>query len=849
MSYIKKGLIVLLAFVVLLTSIVGCSDKSDALSNAQNPSVSVSDDYWETVDTLVTLENDNIVFELDAETTHFKVTNKKTGDIYYSVPEQQSNYIADDVSLRTASEITVMYCGEQTDKLYMYSSESVEDQLFSVKTDGNRVRVYYTLGEVGSFVPLVFDEKTFETLLESIENSGIRRRIERYYIFTSVSEESGEYQENLKQYPILGKENLYIIDDSLSDIEKDDIATYIEEIGFEKEQYINMLKRLEISDESSEEENPAFSVPVEYTLTSDGFQAEILADKVSEKSAAYKIQTIEFLEYFAAYQSEQGDFFLPDGCGALIPFNSMSNISIPYYGWDYSTSDIGAEEFSDNMPLPVFGINGNKNGIFAVIEQGAEVAQLNIKPLNESNSLNHAYASFDFRKVDVTDIGADSQIPIYNLFSSTILSVSPRVRYILLADSVNNYASMADLYRKYLGEKGVIGNTDSVVAPVYMDFICMITEKSSMMGVPYRKKTVLSTIEEITEQVKKAQNAGLKNIVIRLFGYTSYGYEHSAYNEFSIDKDVGTVNELAQLSSLLEENGGKLYLDADMIFAYSDGAGFSLEDDTARYLNKLVVCNGSYDIVNRNNSNTLKKYMISPVNYRSYTSDYLDSLIKKWPKGCKLPGLSYGTAGLYLGGDYNKKYDFDRSETAAFISKALSDIAKHDTVMAFDNGNSYILNFAASLFNAPATASFAESESGEIPFLQMVLHGSVPYALTPENVSVNSRKVRLMSLAFGASPYATFITRNDSLLYNTDYESEWYSLSVQNRLNDFVEFACKTQTFRTNVFDAYLTDFTESEGVLRADYSNGSYIYVNLNETSVTVFGEKISAGGYLIGE
>lgn len=833
---------------IILFTFSGCSSGSVTTKMIYNQSKSASDEDWEEVDGTATLENNNMIFELDSDTTHFKIIKKTSGDTYYSVPQEETEYISDEVASRLLSEITLEYYGEQTDKMFMYSDQAVQEQKPVIKTNGESVRVIYQFGDGGSFVPVLFDEETFAEVLDSFENDALRRRFERYYTFTSVADKQGEYTENLKIYPVLEKENLYIINSLITDIDKSDIISYLSDAGFELSTYEEMLKRLGITDIEIEK-NAGYTIPIEYTLNDDGFTASILADLITENSEDFKLQKVNLLEYFSAFSSNSGSFFVPDGSGASIDFGYTQGLSAPYYGKDYSVNEEKNTEINYNLSLPVFGINGESSGVFAIIEQAAEVAELNVEPKNTSSPANHAYVAFTVRNIDVTDYGESMQVPIYNLFSQGRLAVSPMVKYVLLSKEENTYSSMANLYAGYLKSKGIFNKEYNGETPIYLDYLCMITEDASIMGISYTKKTVLSTISEIIDSVEEMKKANLGPIVIRLFGYASDGFEHSAYNQFNIDKRVGTVKELRQLNEILEAGGGKLYLDADVQFAYQKGNGFNPSNDAARYLNRLIVCRGSYDIVTRKYSETLRKYYISPANYERYASDYINSLSNKWNSE-SLPGVSYGSAGCVIGGDYSKKREIDRSQSVALLEKAFSSTEKKNINMVFDNGNFYVLKYASALLNIPTESSLYDSESNSIPFVQMVLHGNMSYAAIPQNISANPNQTYLDSVLLGASPYACFITKEDSLIFNTPYETQWYSLSSAERLNDFIKSAKASQKISAEIGNATLTGYKQlSDAVKCSSFSNGKSIYVNYSSSDVTMLDKTIPAYGFVIGE
>lgn len=841
MTLIKKALAVVCTLSLTLGALSGCSGKLTEGKVSVLSEHTSEDGFNEAYDNIV-LENDRLRFEMDISTTHFIITDKNSGKQYYSV-SQESDSVDDAEAARMQSEVTLCYYEEQSDAMYMFSdTDSVQSGNFRVLTDGDSIRVYYSMGFVDALVPKVLDTDTFELLMDKLGSDSLRRRFERYYVLYSSKEKSDDLSEQIKKYPILKKQDLYILSDSLSDIELNDISDYIAQTDFSKEDYLKTLKKLGIEYESGSD-SAGFMVPIEYSLTEDGFSARILIDLIEETSDEYKLQSIDLLEYFASVRTSEGYFLVPDGSGAIVPFSQEGGqLSMPYYGENYTKNTESASVFTNNLTLPVFGISLSDGGIFAEIKKGSEASTLNLSIVSEASTCNHIFTSFEIRALDSTDYGANMQIPIYNLFAKERVASNLEIQYHLLTADSNDYSDMAALYREAASFEETDGYDD---APVYVDYLCMITEEASMMGVPYTKKIVLSTIDEIYSSVEKLIKADIGPVIVRLFGYSSSGAEHKAYSKFQLDKNVGTVSQVKELKDLLEENGGKLCFDTDMQFAYEGGNGFSVSDNSARYLNRLVVCRGDHNIVSRAYSSNQLRYLISPLYYSSIAESMMNSLDKKLGK----VGLSYGSSGVYLGGDYAKGRNLDRCESADLTAQALNKAKENGFEMAFDVGNAYVLPYASHLLNVPADSSEYKLEEKSVPFYQMVLHGSISYSGSPYNMSANNLDSVCDSYAFGSAPYAVFITEDDKLIANTSYETKWYSLDDGKRLEGFIETAKKTYDLRTNTVGSRIIGYAEiSDGVSLTSYDNGIKVYVNRNNTELTINGTTVPANGFTVG-
>lgn len=844
----------------LCVGLSGCSDNADQPKALVSPSVSEDDSQWATsFESMITMENETVRFEMNAQTTHFAVTVLATGKQYHSVPLEPGETLLDDAALRLASELTVCYYDDTSTAMYMYSSrDSVECMQYTVKSNGNAVRIYYQMGAADQVVPAVLTQQAYDGIAQRLANDAVRRRLERYYVLYSSAEQPEDYAQQLKTYPVLSKQPLYILQgEVMSDSDKEDLSGYLSDAGYTVDEYKTMLAELGI--DNIEIEQPAgFVIPVEYRLAADGFTAEVLTDRIQESSPEYKLQSVELLEYFAsADQTIAGNFVVPDGSGALIAFNHPDNVvySQPYYGKDCATEQEETASVNKALSLPIFGMSMPDNGILAIVERAAEVATLYACPAGTVSSQNHIYAGFAMRSMDVTENDADWFMPRFNLLAKERLQQSPRVRYVLLDAEHAGYEGIALRYRQELQASGSLNTQTVSETPLYLDYLCMFTEEASMLGFPYTRKTVLSTLPEIMESVRAFHDAGVGPIVLRLAGYSPSGLENSAYNTFRLDPKVGTVAQLEELASLLASKGGQLYLDADIQFAYNTGNAFSLADDASHYLNRMVVRFKRHNLVTRDYLADMggtglfgTRYLVSPANYADYAARFRKELEKVRGQTDTSLGLAYSSSGQYLGGDYGSRKNVDRAMSASLLTQALRQSAEAGYPMLFDNGNAYVLPYAAHLLNVPLQSSGWDVEAVDIPLYQMVVHGAVSYAGTPINVSKNNENAFLESVALGSSPYYALITRDDSLLAGSGYAALWYSLSDRDRVSDMAQQAKRALEIAREVQGQHMTKVYHLTDCLSAtDYENGKTVYVNYGSEDVVFEGITIPARGFLV--
>ena len=158
-------------------------DRTDIFSQT-----SAEDESWKAVtDGDVVIENEHISLTMDSKTTHFTVTEKKSGKTYSSVPRTTDGFTPKE---EQQSEVLLTYYDANGSKMTMNSHEnSIAGAFFEVKTDGSAIRVYYSIRKSKQkiFVPTVFSQSTFEGLLEKLEN-GPGRRLKGFYTWNESEE-------------------------------------------------------------------------------------------------------------------------------------------------------------------------------------------------------------------------------------------------------------------------------------------------------------------------------------------------------------------------------------------------------------------------------------------------------------------------------------------------------------------------------------------------------------------------------------------------------------------------------------------------------------------------------------
>lgn len=812
--------------------------------------VSSDDSDWSTVDTgMITIENNNYILIMDCETTHFSVQSRSSGDIYHSVAQAEVGY---EPMAEQLAEVQITYYDSKSTQAKMNSYEnSVEHESYSIKTDGSSIRVYYSIqkSEKKIFVPIVIGKEVFEEQLLPKLESGPARRLKSFYTLYESDATDSDTKKMKSTYLALAKEDLYILNDTAGEHNYSEITGYMETAEYNQSDYANEAERLGLDAEAAENMPAAFVIPVEYTLTDDGFTATVLTDKIDSASDNYHLTKVSLLPYFASGRNvENGWFMVPDGSGAIIELAEKAGMTYSQNVWgnDMAVELSASSVLMQNAGLPVFGYHNGEGAVFAEITGAAAVATVNAEVFGKEVTQNHIYTDFNVLSFDSSNMGGQQRQAKFNLYSQDYVAEFPQVRYTLYDESETTYSDMAATCREHLISQGVLDErleADESV-PLYLDFTGYETAYESFLGISLKADVVLSTLEDIESSLNELEDRDMKNVHLRLKAYSDDGLYGTAPNDFSIDNCIGSMEELENLSRRLNQNGGILYLDNNFSSVNKARDGYDTMTHAVRGLKKTVLQAFDYDLVSRKVEDAVNYYyMTSPAYYESLTMNFVEGMKESY-------GYSWSDFGSKLWSDFNKKHPYDRAQTADTMSNVMAQAKEKVSGVMTDGSNSYALSTTDTFLNMPLSNSGLNCESYAIPFYQMVIRGYVNYAGAPMNVGADLEKNYLASIESGADLYYSFYTADDEVMKKTASGILVYPTRI-GASYDTVE--SQYETFKELFNDLQGCIITEhervAEDVFVTTYDNGTAIAVNYSAYNTEINGTWVPARGYAVVE
>lgn len=570
------------------------------------------------------------------------------------------------------------------------------------------------------------------------------------------------------------------------------------------------------------------SLSLELTLTENGFSAVIPKNSIDE-SGKFKITGMDVLPMAGAtLSSVDGYFLLPDGCGALYHVNKQptgeTSLSMDVYDTMLMDLDKLQADTADGLQkvtAPVFGIKHPNKGLFANITSGEECCSVMLQTDGGVYKINRVYAAVRVRKQYAMTTASGSEVYAYEK-DNNLSDI--RIAYTFLNGEDSGYGAMAAAYRDYLLTNGLLKQTvtASETYPMAVDFLLGVQRETML----YKELVTTTTFEQAATMLSELTAGGAAVTHSILYGWQKNGY----YAYPSSSKIASAFGGKAGLSDLADSTAAQLYLLQNYVNATKGQKGFSTYTDVVYQIDGVPLTDGEEE-----------KYLLNLATQKPR----LDKDIKT----CTAAGVGLAAEGLgsLLYEDYEKTRRVSRYGFKQQAADLLSAVTEKQIPAATDGFVPYLLPQTSYVFNLPADSSHYMLLDEEVPFLQMVLHGYLPYsAAQPGNLSNDLTKTKLEWIEYGYMPTFMLTYQNSDQLKNTEFNllfSSEYALWKEEITAIGAEFSEKL----AGVYDRAMVSHQKQDGVATVKYADGTTVLINYNDTDVTVNGTVVKAWDYAV--
>ena len=328
----------------------------------------------------------------------------------------------------------------------------------------------------------------------------------------------------------------------------------------------------------------------------------------------------------------------------------------------------------------------------------------------------------------------------------------------------------------------------------------------------------------------KMREKGISSVNVEYHNWNSAGLSGKVDGNPRPLSKIGGEEGYAELETYLEQNGGRVYLNTAAMTFQNGSMSASTNFDSVKKLGNITV--EEYPVtLNTVAPDTSQKARL----FLSHAK--LNTLLTRMFQNFAKWGnrnLAFSDIGNLAYADHSDKQTVFRQDGIEQLNQTILDNqASYDSLLLHD-ANMYSFRYAGYISDLPTESSGYSIADESVPFLQMVLHGAVKYAVSPVNMSSEPQKAVLKAIETGSELSFAWIYEEPSILHNTSLNTLFAS---DYRL--WMDFAAesyqKASSALKEVSGLTMTGHEcLAEGVYQTEYENGVRIIVNYNDTAVT---------------
>ncbi len=830
-------------------------------------------------------ENENYEFYFNEEYLEFALKSKSSGQVWYSnpAPAEKSAGLPGEM----ASQLSIFYLnkadGSQktlesyTDCVLISDPENGKEQFYVVNHEGH-LRVIYILGLIKPdyVVPTCMEGEMAEEIAQKFKDAGdiiSSGYITKGTLYAKVTPSSW------KSWTPDKKNEYLAVAPKMEELLNDGKTVYVikDQTKWNNSRFMRVIEdafiniagmTLEQRDEINEqfgfvsEAAKTFWIPVDYQLTENGLNVSISSNEIQYDKENLAIATIDLLKYFgSASEKEEGYMFVPDGSGAIVNFNNgktniTSDVRVQLYGLDDGRETLQKPFANEGAYLPVFGIKRAESAMFAIIESGdtnatiiADIAGKN-KNIVDRNRCYSRFRMTEYEEVQFKNAGKTARIYQKEMNTDDI-----SVTFALLEGNKANYSGMAQYYRDYLISKNVLTKKNYTEIPFNIELVGAYDHKTAFLGIPYTETKAITTFEQCGELLDKLNENGIKNVSVNYKGWANNGLRNTAFNRAKVLKELGGKDGLNNLLSKAESLGMNLYFETELAFVYNSAMfdGYSEFTDASRLVTREVAYHYQYWDDWNTAAEQNRASIVSPTKiYDIYSDDNSKCFSLKLLEDINelnIKGISLGSLGYNLPGNYKVKDLRDRGEVAVTYAKVAEIYGQNLNVMA-KGTNAYMLPYVDEIFEISNTSSKFNLADLSVPFYQMVIHGCVEYSGDPINLYGDTRQSFLQAVEAGSGIYYRWCYETNDAVQDLWFEG-MYSLHYGSWFDEAVKMYKEYNDLLSSTAGSFIIEHENvAENVNKVTYENGTVVYVNYNSVDYTaedgtvVKAESFSKGG-----
>ena len=337
----------------------------------------------------------------------------------------------------------------------------------------------------------------------------------------------------------------------------------------------------------------------------------------------------------------------------------------------------------------------------------------------------------------------------------------------------------------------------------------------------------LTTFEDSEKIIEELQSAG--NLSVSLIGWANGGIDHTVFSNISILSELGGRKGFDRLIENAKKSGVAVYPVVNISHIYKDAAfdGFLTYRNASHQLDNSYARIYQYNLGSSLGDYSKICYTVKSQSIKSYNDKLLKNLSPL------LDSISYEWLGKVVNTDSSKKSGSRSDSLNDYISAF--EKASQTLKLEFKGGNQYVYKYASGIRELKNSSSLYRNVSFSVPFVQMVIHGSIPYSSEPLNTAQDSKKAFLKAMENGEQLAYTLAYRNTDNLKSSAH-TEYFSVEYSYYKDDILENAQKADSILKGTYGKEITEHKYlTPQVVAVTYENGITVVVNYSDEDYTV--------------
>ncbi len=589
-------------------------------------------------------------------------------------------------------------------------------------------------------------------------------------------------------------------------------------------------------------------VPVEYLLFEDGMEARLLISELGE--GVNPIYGVTLAPYMCSAKVNSDSYLMiPSGSGALMDVDAgkrpLRTFSGRVYGNDLSLQRHEQVSNEAQVNLPVFGVKSGEYALTAVIDQGAEIAEIHAAVGEEEIEYANVCCEFLIRGIDEAMVTGSSgyKNAIVKQTDGIVDLSYASVKYYPQPAGKADYVGMAETYRNYLKEKFQYETKVSAFSPYCIRTLGAGKIAKNFLGVPYEKVISLSTFEQTKTMIEQLSAATGYQPTVQMIGYGESGMDFGEIaGGFDTAGCLGSNKEFTNLLKYCDRSGVDIFMDYDLLSFAQSGEGLNTLQDATKTANGIRATRSyylptTYGVDDEKN----QAYLVLRTKYPD-VSDRVFKVVKKK----KISGISLSSIGKDTYSDFSNPSCFAKCGFPQMVLETFRTAEKKGLKIATTNANDYAAVYSDYVIGTPTSSSQNIGFIKDIPFYQIVFKGINSVSVSPLNLLAEPRMEFLNAMETG-SPLCYTLAYDTSADYvgaATDIARFCDYRSLKSTiLKDIAESA----DYLKAVNDAGIVAHEElAYGITKTTFSNGISVVVNKTSADYDFSWGTVSAMNFL---